>query len=63
MASLDRSKEELFIEENAEKLVHNLAYYCAACAKEIEEVVRSHKLKDFNTDAIFSISFLRPGND
>lgn len=57
MGLFGRLKEETFIDENADKLVYNLAYFCAAGAKEVTEVLKDHLPNDLNTDTIFLFLF------
>jgi hypothetical protein len=52
-----KSKEEKFIENNADKLVNNLAHYCAAGAKEVVEALGEHVPMNLNVDTIFLFLF------
>lgn len=51
------SRHEAFIDENAAKLVHNLAHYSAAGAKEVTDALGDHVPLSLTTDTIFLFLF------
>jgi hypothetical protein len=57
MGWFSRSPEEVFVAENAEKLVHNLAHHCAAGAKEVTDGLKANVPNQLGTDAIFLFLF------
>ena len=57
MRWLLKSKEEKFIEENADKLAHNLAHFCATGAKEVADALGEHVPSNLGSDTIFLFLF------
>jgi len=57
MGLFRHSDHDAFIEENAYKLVHNLAYYSAAGAKEVTDTLGAHIPLELTTDTIFLFLF------
>ncbi len=57
MSWFSKSKEEKFIEENAEKLVDHLIAYCVAGAKEVVDGRGEQVPSNLNVNAIFLFLF------
>lgn len=57
MSWLRKSKYEKFIEQNADGLVHNLAYYSAASAKDVVNELGNHSPPNLNVDVVFLFLF------
>lgn len=53
----DVVKGEKFIEQNADKLVHNLAHHCAAGAKEVADALGEQMPATLNADTLFLFLF------
>ena len=53
----DAVKGERFIEQNADKLVHNLAHHCSAGAKEVVDALGEQVPATLNADVLFLFLF------
>lgn len=57
MGCFSESKEERFIAESADKLVHSLAHHCATGAKEVADALGEHVPPNLTVDTLFLFLF------